>query len=70
MPLDVAKTQMQINPGLYSSPIDALTKIGRQGGPQALFYGMPSFLTQTSAKGTFVCGVAIAWDDPMSNDMR
>ncbi|GBG29255.1 Mitochondrial substrate carrier family protein Z [Hondaea fermentalgiana] len=50
MPLDVAKTQMQINPGKYANPLDALVKIGHSAGLPGLYYGMPAFLTQTSAK--------------------
>jgi len=50
MPLDVAKTQMQINPGKYANPVDALVKIGHTAGLPGLYYGMPAFLTQTSAK--------------------
>jgi len=50
MPLDVAKTQMQINPGKYTGPTNALVTIARTSGPSALYFGMPAFLTQTSAK--------------------
>lgn len=32
MPLDVAKTQMQINPGKYKGPIDALRRIALEVG--------------------------------------
>jgi hypothetical protein len=50
MPLDVAKTNMQLNPGKYSGPVDALVKIGRAGGPKALYYGTTPFMLQTAGK--------------------
>ena len=31
MPLDVAKTNMQMNPGKFKGPIDALVKIAQSG---------------------------------------
>jgi len=52
MPLDVVKTRMQINPGLYKHPIDAAVKIFRAGGVPALYYGMPAFLMQTAGKAS------------------
>mmetsp|Transcript_1103 Transcript_1103/g.1792 ORF Transcript_1103/g.1792 Transcript_1103/m.1792 type:complete len:263 (+) Transcript_1103:2226-3014(+) len=50
MPLDVVKTQMQVNSGKYTGPINAAVQIHKTGGVRALYYGMPAFLTQTSAK--------------------
>jgi solute carrier family 25 citrate transporter 1 len=50
MPLDVAKTTMQLNPKMYSSPVHAIRSIYQSGGVRALYYGMPAFLSQTSLK--------------------
>jgi len=50
MPLDVAKTNLQMHPGKYSGPIDALMKIAKTGGPKALYYGTTPFMLQTSGK--------------------
>jgi hypothetical protein len=38
MPLDVAKTQMQINPGKYSGPINALTRIASEVRNELIFF--------------------------------
>ena len=50
MPLDVVKTQLQVNQGIYRNPIHAGSEIVRMGGVRALYYGMPAFLIQTSGK--------------------
>jgi solute carrier family 25 citrate transporter 1 len=50
MPLDVAKTSMQLHPKKYSNPLNAIQSIYRMGGVRALYYGMPAFLSQTSLK--------------------
>eukprot|EP00924_Labyrinthula_sp_SR-Ha-C_P014663 maker-scaffold_74-snap-gene-0.18-mRNA-1 protein AED:0.00 eAED:0.00 QI:52/1/1/1/1/1/3/234/344 len=50
MPLDVVKTQMQINPGKYRNPIHAMKTIKQTDGIRALYFGMPAFLLQTSGK--------------------
>ena len=48
MPLDVAKTTMQLNPKKYTSPLHTIRSIHQSGGVRALYYGMPAFLSQTS----------------------
>lgn len=50
MPLDVAKTNMQMHPGKFSGPLDAIVKIAREGGVRALYYGTTPFMLQTSGK--------------------
>lgn len=50
MPLDVVKTQMQINPGQYRNPIHAMGMIYKTNGFPALYYGMPAFMIQTAGK--------------------
>jgi len=50
MPLDVAKTNMQMHPGKFQGPIDALVQISKKGGPKALYFGTTPFLLQTSGK--------------------
>lgn len=50
MPLDVAKTNMQMHPGKYSGPIDCLMKISKQHGPAAMYNGTTPFMLQTAGK--------------------
>lgn len=50
MPLDVVKTQMQINPGKFNNPVHAISSIYSTSGFRALYSGMPAFLLQTSGK--------------------
>lgn len=50
MPLDVVKTQMQINPGKYRNPVHAIGSIYQTSGFRALYFGMPPFMLQTAGK--------------------
>jgi solute carrier family 25 citrate transporter 1 len=50
MPLDVVKTQMQVNHN-YKSPMKCAASIMRTDGIRGLYFGMPAFLTQTAGKG-------------------
>jgi solute carrier family 25 citrate transporter 1 len=52
MPLDVAKTQMQMHPGKYTGPINCLSTIYRTTGIRGWWMGATSFGLQTAGKAS------------------
>lgn len=52
MPLDVAKTNMQMHPGKYTGPIDCLSKLAKVGGVKSWYHGMTPFMLQTAGKAS------------------
>lgn len=50
MPLDTMKVQLQLHQGKFGGPLGVAKHIVASNGLRGLYFGMPAFLTQTSAK--------------------